>query len=224
MKKIFSFIPFGKEEWLELFYLYKLQVSAVLLILVGAIAFFSVRFSKDDSADYYALDLAYTEWTEHSKEKPKLLETIEKGLQAHPELHARYDAKLTQRLIERDQGTLVDRYASRLLEQKNLDRSCYGQFANLSLMIAKGNFSEALEESVKLKELMEHEKWEGTTLYAYQLLRIALLQQQIGTPQEELLAWRDLMQKKGDEILEPYFRDHKLVLKDYVHYRIQKNT
>jgi hypothetical protein len=79
-------------------------------------------------------------------------------------------------------------------------------------MIAEGKLLEALAEAKGLKKRMEEDTafWEsrstvvrhGSLLYAYNLLRIAMLEKAAGSSDGELAAWKELKQNAGWEAVQ----------------------
>ena len=74
----------------------------------------------------------------------------------------------------------------------------YEEFAAITLQISRGDYSAALKQSQELKQKLlkdattaKQERTFGDILFAYNLLRIAMLEQKSGTPEGEKAAWSE---------------------------------
>ena len=121
----------------------------------------------------------------------------------------------------------------------------YDQFSANSLLIAKGGYEEALASAYTLKQKMERDelfwedtasKYRGSTLFAFNLLRIAMLCQKLENKSDELAAWSAFRVYAGwkapeaDQFQAPVNRDafaqlynhfahRKVSLEDYIRFR-----
>lgn len=215
-----------------------------MAILFGA-ARFTGWFFGDAQVDFMAAEIAYNKW-ESGKEGLIKLEQI---IQKHPELHAKYDGGIVQKLLQSSEHGLANSYASTVLKRIGNFSPHYTQFAQGSLAIAEGKLSEALKEAKGLKKNMEDDEnfWKGQSrvvrygslLYAYNLLRIAMLEKAAGSAEGELIAWKEFKQKAGWEgvknlsktydpeayqLLQENFQKQEISLLDYINYRENKIT
>ena len=81
------------------------------------------------------------------------------------------------------------------------------QFSQNTLSISHGQLTEALQRAYELKKDMVEDEvfWKdqdamtrtGAALYAYNLLRIASLERELGSKEGELAAWEELMRSAG---------------------------
>ncbi len=120
----------------------------------------------------------------------------------------------------------------------------YAEFSKTTATIRKGNWTEALAAARNLQKQMRDDTvfWEsqdkmirsGDLLYAYNLMRIAALEKEVGTPIGELAALdeflshmtqpevADLAQMKGAEawaLVGYTFQDGAISLQDYIQQR-----
>src|SRR5580700_10398436 len=104
--------------------------------------------------------------------------------------------------------TKTDAYAKfDLINSQELTSPYYARFSQNTLTISQGKYAQALEEAKSLKTDLEKDDafWEGrdkfvrsgTILYAYNLLRIATLEKELGSKEGELKAWEELVQHAG---------------------------
>ena len=76
-------------------------------------------------------------------------------------------------------------------------------FSQNTLRISQGELQQALSCAYQLKQMMSEDEavWQhksaGRTLYAYNLLRIASLEREVGSPKGELAAWETVLQNAG---------------------------
>ena len=152
------------------------------------------------------------------------LESLDKLLEKHPELHARYDGILAQTLI--NQGKVKE---SITFVKESINRSTkkelpfYADFAVTTILITKQQYEKALDRAKALKNRMVANGF-GDTLYAYNLIRIAMLEKQVGTPEDELTAWQELkkaesVDAKAFEQVIQLFKEGNVTLADYIEAR-----
>ncbi len=224
-----------KQDWIDWIQSHgKTLLYAALGVILALFALFHVMARSRSAAptDYAAAEAAYLSWVADASEGDPLLNDLKPLMDKHPELHAKYDPLLAQRLLlEKDPS-----YASNTLKRIDKEAPYFSQFAHTSLLIAQGTFSSALEEAQKLKQALEADDlfWEkqsqavrhGAILYAFNLVRIAMLAQKIGDAEGELLAWEEWEKREGKTyhpealfLLEQVFREQDLSLSDYIAYR-----
>jgi len=181
-------------------------------ITLIALAFFLFqlmgKFSTGKKSDYLEVQKAFTAWVSQETEDHNLLKSLEKPLSRHPELQAKFGNQIAQRLLSLGDVNKADAYARAALSRsQDLTSPYYSRFSRNTLMISHGKYLEALEEAKRLKTDLERDDafWEsrdkfvrsGTILYAYNLVRIASLERQLGSKEGELKAWEELVQNAG---------------------------
>jgi hypothetical protein len=138
----------------------------------------------------------------------KALGQLRTILAARPALAPRYDAKIAQVLIAQGNPAEANEFAQRTLARVSDEvLAFYDEFSRITLLIGQEQYKEAIERSLALKtklletssqlEQQKEKKPFNDTLFAYNLLRIASLQQAIGAREEELLAWQEWKQYAG---------------------------
>lgn len=239
-------IPFGKfgfikREPMEWIKTHLTQVVTVaLVILVGVVGI--IYWAKADSEkDYLAADIAYERW--NGKQENVLLQ-LQKMLKKHPQLHAKYDGAIAQKLLATSEKGLAVSYGKATLKRIGDISPYHQEFSRVSLLIAEEQLAEALERAKALKVKMEndHGFWEkksdlvryGCILHAYNLLRIAMLEKAAGTPAGELAAWQELKKNAGWDgetpasktydpeayrLIQENFQANEISLIDYIHER-----
>lgn len=120
----------------------------------------------------------------------------------HPELHAKYDGLLAQTLLNRSQTAEAQKFATAALERTKTENDpYYTDFAQTTVLIGEEKYSEALQRAQALQQkmlpLVSQEKNYGGLLYANNLVRIGMLQQQLGDKKGELQTWQEWKKLAG---------------------------
>lgn len=190
----------------------KIFLYAGLLIL----AFLSIafRFSSGSwfksESDYYKakIDFAALNRTAASNKDPNIADEALASLKAiigkHPELKAKYNLQIAQILIAQGNFDKSNEFlTSSNSKGKYTEPSLtfYEDYSQATLFIDQGKDQEALKKALSLKESLLNQTIEaqksdtpktfGDTLFAYNLLRIAILQQKLGYKKEELNTWKE---------------------------------
>lgn len=188
--------------------------NVILYSLLGVFVALFVFFKWQKGgggADFIAAETAYRSWSSNPSSNQEILERLLKSIDKHPELHQKYDAVMQQKMLAWGQTGL---FAAAQTFQKELPS--YAKFAQTSLLIGKKDFKAALLAAKELKESMQNEK--GTLLYAFNLLRIASLEKEIGSKEQERAAWQELCLAESYPLLESSFHLQDASLKQYITY------
>lgn len=184
-------------------------LSFITLIVLSFTLFqFMGRSPLSKKSDYWEVHKAFNAWSAQEGHDQKMLKSLEGPLSHYPELEAKFGAHIAQRLLYFGDVKKADRYAKAALNRVgDLMSPYYERFSRNSLLITQGQFAPALEEAKRLKSELENDDafWErrdkivrsGTILYAYNLLRIASLERQLGSKEGELKAWEELVNNAG---------------------------
>ncbi len=219
----------------------------LLLVILFMVFKFSLLKSKAER-DVISAKAAYSKWVSSDNLDTIHLQTLKNILKKRPELSPAYEGPIIQKLVASSQVSQAKLHVESIL--KRIGRRCtyYTRFSQSSLRIAQNDHATALQKAIKLKEDMILDKpfWErqssyqyGSTLFAFNLLRIAMLNQELDHKEDELIAWKELKKyAKWDQIdtkslpldLDPlafdrllsHLTDQKLSLKDYIRYRESK--
>lgn len=200
--------------------------------------------------DFLVVKKAYTQWESSQNFDSNVLQTLKGWVKKRPELVVPYEARIVQRLLAFGQigevHPLVDHVLTRAAQHGS---TYYTQFAKTTLLIEtatkSADLEKALQTSLALKQAMiaDEQFWEGqkmpgfgSLLFAFNLLRIALVSKALGKTEEELVAWRDLkgyarwgaqeedketryMDKGAFQQLASHFAEGGVSLQDYIKYR-----
>lgn len=238
-------VPFGKfgfinkttSDWIHD------NLNSIIAVGVGLFAVAGWTFYQWKSGspgDYLAAEKTFNEWTGDRNDK---LIKLQKILKQHPELHAKYDGRIAQKLLVNSEHGLAAGFAKAAQRRIGEFSPYYARFSNCSLLIGEKKFENALEESLSLKQALDQDPnfWKtesdlvrhGGILYGYNLLRIAFLQQLAGNNAGELAAWKEFEREAGwleteppnknnvesFELINRNFQKNDVSLKDFIHYR-----
>jgi hypothetical protein len=234
----FGFIKKQSIEWVKTHLMTVAGIGA--FIAVGLIGI-SKWVKGNPQVDYLAAEMAYSHW---EGDKNEHFVELQKLIRKHPELHAKYDGAIAQKLLSQSEKGLATSYGKATLKRMGDFSPYYKDFSACSLMIADQKLEEALQSAKALKTSMDSDDrfWEkkssvvrhGCILYAYNLLRIAMLEKVAGTPKGELEAWALLKKNAGWQgaqptsrtydpeaylLIEQNFQNQEISLLDYIKYR-----
>jgi hypothetical protein len=179
-----------------------------LIVLSFCLFQLSGKLNTGKKSDYLEVQSAFSAWVSKEVQDPRLLSNLEKPLGRHPELEAKFGTHIAQRLLAFGDVKKADHYAKSALKRSHaLTSPYYARFSKNSLLISKGGYEAALKEAKEFKTDLEKDDsfWEGrdkfihsgSILYAYNLLRIASLERQVGSKEGELVAWEELVKNAG---------------------------
>lgn len=129
------------------------------------------------------------------------LAKLEKITQEYPELQPKYEGIIAQFLLLQKEEQKASLFSKKILKRVQTDElPIYSRFTEITLLTSQGNYQEALSQSQALhKELLDsfqsppHSKSDSSTalLFAYNLLRIAMLNKQTEHKEGEIKAWQE---------------------------------
>ena len=209
------------------------QVASYLLIAgagIAAFIFITEKRTRRVAAHAMATKAVWQEWEKTSQERS--LEELEARLKKEPQLDRLYGAALGQRLIALDKSDRARPYVDKVMRRAQL-HPYYRSYAETTMLIEEKHFAQALQASLQLKEAMlgdepfltrlkENPKL-GGALFGLNLLRIALLYEQLHDRQGEEEAWKVFeeygeQQGLGQAIKEvvAHFTLHNYSLTEYI--------
>src|ERR1700733_2141017 len=174
----------------------------------------------------------------------RILSSLKEIINVHPELHSKYDAEIAQILIARGKPSEDVIFVTNSFEHSpNLESSSlnfYKEFSKTTLLIEEGQYEKALQRALALKQDLINKAQEtqetGTRfrngLFAYNLLRIAFLRQQLNDA-EELATWQEWKQYANGKKIEQsnlidaqvfrdiatQFEENDISLREYIQFR-----
>lgn len=176
---------------------------AYFLMLASVLLFYSYRSSANNSnqaeADYFNAQNDFqifsgqTERSYTDEERSEALENLQTILARRPELKTKYQALIAQTLLIQGKALESQKLMDHVYKRTAANQlPLYTDFTKNSLLIGQGEFTRALDEAMTLDEKIAAEaSSKYANLRIYNLLRIALLQQQLGNAAGELQAWKN---------------------------------
>jgi len=149
--------------------------------------------------DYLRADTALQGFLKGEKNSLQKLESI---LKRRPDLAAKYDGIIAQTLLNRGEVEQAIPFAEKTLKRTEHEGlSLYHDYAKTTLQMSEGQYEAALERALNLKDKMlqqaglkPEKRGFGDILFAFNLLRIAILQQALNSKEEELKTWQEWKQ------------------------------
>lgn len=223
----------------------KTLIYAFLALLAFIFLFFRLTSGSKSKAesDYFNASTDFALFQRLSNEgnqtgAQEALERLAAIIQRHPELHAQYDGIIAQTLINDGNNTETKRYSLSTLKRISQNHLPYYEaYATHTLLISDKKYSEALTQAIDLKQKMiqvadsaksETQNNFGSMLFALNLFRIGMLQQQMGNDNEELKTWQEWDHYINSQkpisgvafsILNQKIADGKITLGDYIEQR-----
>lgn len=169
------------------------------LIALALIAAKLINRSGNGAGDYTAAETAYTKFLQDTdpKAREEALEQLSALLKKHPELLPKYEGGLAQTLLLRGNLPLAATYAQGIFKRTETDHlELFNQYSQTSLLIGEKKWDASLKQAQALKAQMEKSPIQDAevrefrqTLYLFNLIRIALLQQALGQTAQEIKTW-----------------------------------
>jgi hypothetical protein len=230
-------IEFGLIERILQFYLFhKRKVHSYLATLLGlSVLFIGYLTSGPSAEDAVQAKKNFENWKKAPLDQ-NLKAEMSKSLKKIAGLERAKESEIAQILLSAGQIEPVETLARQCIERLREESPFHAAYAETTLNIEKKEFQKALEASVALKAQMERDLGAthlrgrnlagGCTLYASNLLRIALLQKQVGNAPGELSAWeevRGLLDMQEDsvaaQLLKMNFGGNGFSLTDFISQR-----
>lgn len=182
----------------------KLLVYIVPAALLAGLLITKVGTHKGRSeGEYITATHAFVKWDQILDQGAEEFASLQMVMKKHPELHAHYDALIGQNLLSTHSPKEAEPYIERTL--KRTDQPYYSDYARTSLLISEAKYEEARQSASLLKQQMADDAsfWENgkdnSALFAFNLLRIAILSEQLGDLEGEQSAWKELKRYGGWE-------------------------
>lgn len=203
----------------EFVILFKKHWSKFLLsvLLVGCIIAWRDRASSADRSqtrrDFFVVSEISAKFQKNEKLSSETIETVENILKRHPELHAKYDGLLTLAYLSQQNTTKALAHIHQVVGRVELP-FLYEQYVQTSLLIAEGNYEQALTAAKQLRvDLVGKEGYER--LSGMNLLRLAFLAETVGDPIVCTEAWENLRLHPLFPTIQVFFTEGKISLSDY---------
>ncbi len=236
-EEVVATIEFGlKERVLQFYFFHKRKVHSYIAFVLGFSVLIISYFTAGPGAeDAVQAKKAFENWKKEPLDQ-SLKAEMSKSLKKIDGLERAKESEIAQILISAGQVDSADLLARQSIERLKKESPFHAAYAEATLNIEKKEFQKALEASVALKAQMERgldakvlkgkNLQGGCTLYASNLLRIALLQKQVGNAPGELSAWEELKglldmheDSIAAQLLEANFGKNGFSLSDFISLR-----
>lgn len=166
-----------------------------LLTLIVIYRILATQSAKDEK-DYALVSQEINNLHEKGKTEAAL-EKLDPLLSQHPEIKPSYEGVIAQELLIQGDITLAKPLIGDIFTRvKPLLGTHYFAYSNTSLLLEEGKLEPALQEAYRLKEEILNERGENRSfegvLYAFNLIRIALIERELNHSPEEKKAWEEL--------------------------------
>jgi hypothetical protein len=179
-------------EWISSYKKYLLYgVAAVFAGLILAYRLLSVS-NLNTEGDYFRAQAIFSKFQEDFVDNKDELNELETIIRRHPELQAKYDGPIAQTLLIEGDIPKARVFADLTFNRTRPDHlALFEEYAKTSLVIGEGKYSDALQQATQLKTKLESGEANliQSSLYAFNLVRLALLNQQLGQKDAELESW-----------------------------------
>lgn len=212
--------------------------QSILWIIVGLFAVLILAYrilmnqTLNAETDFFRAQTDFTKFQEGATNSANrladasALSNLEALMKSYPELHGKYDGPLAQTLLIENQLPQAEAYAQATFKRTANDSiALYHEFAATSLLIGQQKYQDALEKAQALNTKLNAEVGRPQdTLYFFNLIRLALLNQQLGFVKEEKQLWENLknnQQKESAAAAFNLFRTGQATLNQYIEKRMK---
>jgi hypothetical protein len=176
----------------------QLLIGAFLSLIVMLIIAYRLIAHHNANAelDFLRAQTSFTQFQKNILSDPEAAETDLKQLQdllkSYPDLRAKYDGAIAQSLLILNQAVKAKPFAEAVFKRTKSDHlNLYQEFSQTSLLIGNGEVQEALQKAKELKLALDLPETAEShpALVAFNLLRLAILHQQLAQKDEERQSW-----------------------------------
>jgi len=203
-------IQFFSQHWSKLL----LGMLAVACVFAWTERFYKSHKSQDKQ-DFVVVGRIYEQFQKGETLPSESIETAEKILHRHPELHPKYDSMLALTFFSQAKTPKALEYAKSLMThtQKQLPE-LYQLYAQNSLLISEENLSAAFVSALALDEQLTGQSG-YETLTAMNLLRLLFLADSLGYENDKQIFWEKLEKHPHFAVIDSIFQEGSLSLNDY---------
>lgn len=214
---------------------------ACVAVLIVAYRFFSNQAANTEAA-YLQADIAFERFQDNTlkatepSSREEAFAQLQSMMKQYPHLQSKYDGLIAETLIIDGNAAEAEIFAHRSFERtKEEDSPFYADFAKTTLLITRGSYEAANKESRELKTRMEAQTADaqssstslsfGPTLFLLNLVRMGMLEQQLGNKKEELNVWEEVksLMLNRNQYFSPtvnLFNEGRASLERYIDHRI----
>ncbi len=169
----------------------------LFVLLIAASRFATIRTLNAEN-DFFQAQAAFAEVQKEilpyeNQAASTNLEELEAIMLRHPEIQPKYEGSLAQTLFITGNVPKAEKFANDIFKRTQPDYlQLYQDYSRTSLLIANGNYEEALTQAQQLKASLDQPDANGNPiLYIYNLIRLAILYKETEQPKEELKTWEE---------------------------------
>lgn len=169
---------------------------ALLLLLISAYRLISHSNHQAEN-DYYRAETVFAQFQKETfggneELAGANLKELEAIIERHPELKSKYEGQLAQALLIAGQAAQATPLAEEVFKRTFADAiQLYQDYSVATLLISENQYQKALEQTQQLQQnlnqFIKEKSFEN--LFVYNILRLAMLHQQMGHTEEELKVW-----------------------------------
>ncbi len=194
------------------------------ILAVACVFAWSERFMKSgerkNTQDFFLISQLFNKFQNGEQLQQEALDSAEKILKRHPELHPKYDSMLALNFLAQTNQEKASVYAHSILKKVDSELPFfYKEYAHTTLLVSEGKLKEALTASLAL-----HEQLQGQagyqTLDAMNTLRLFLLADQLGNQEQKNAYWKKLESHPGFPAIVAVLSEGKVSLSEYLRSRM----
>jgi len=172
--------------------------------------------------EYMRADRVYAHFTQADLDAdPEALQRLEQLMDQYPDLKQKYEGKVAQVLIAKDRTDLAYPYIERMItrsEEEGFPK--FLDYTQTTLLITEEEYSAAYQRALELQPRLDSDE----QLHAFNLLRLASLEQRLGLVKPELEHWEDLLaaaeENDAFKAMLSQVREGKVNLNRYIQNRV----
>lgn len=168
-------------------YRHKILLSGALLALLVLIGWQAFSLMPPSDVKDRRIDEMFAAWKKHPEDEA-LFSDLRSAAKKISGPHS-IQPQIAQILLALGRSDEAEELSRVSVGRLRMIAPAYAEFAEVSLLISRKKYQEALERSVSLKEALDEKE---SVLYGKNLVRIAFLQEQLENRAGETAAWREL--------------------------------
>ncbi|NGX58101.1 MAG: hypothetical protein K940chlam3_01002 [Chlamydiae bacterium] len=202
-------------------------VYGILGLLVAIVILYQFTRSSESHnfSDYMRADRIYQQFIQEINSEQ--LEKLEQLMARHPDLKQKYEGKIAQALIAKGHPELAAPYIDGVIQRSEEENfPWFLDYTKTTQLITQENYEEAYQQAQDLQAQLEDQQQVPyyQQLFAYNLLRLATLEQQLGLREPELAHWEEILvtaEENGAMMgLLRHLQEGHVNLTSYIEYRI----
>lgn len=206
------------------------KIIGIVVVSASLVLALVLRFALGGSQaekEFLQAEELFSSWESASDIDEGVIAELAQAMKQHPELAEKFGSSIAQRYLALEHLDEAGEFKKYLLDERLSIKSPYSAYAEGSYLIATGKYDEALARTLSLKEdlqgkeqVLEQNAY-GKDLYAFTLLRLANLHQELKNSKEELAVWNELKQFFADhntcgQVIINHLTDQKISLHDFI--------